>query len=95
MRRTIPFAAVGAALLAISFSYAPAQGPQAGRGKPAQVWEYRIIVLTDVVNAQQALQQEPAKTAAAVESKFKELGQDGWEYSGNLPGTAVFKRPKP
>jgi hypothetical protein len=95
MRRTIPFATVAAALLAAWVSYGFAQAARQGGGKPSQVWEYRVIVLADVVNIQQALQQGPGKTASAVESKFNELGQGGWEYCGDLHGTAVFKRPKP
>jgi hypothetical protein len=95
MRRAIPFAAVVAALLTAWVSYSFAQAAKQGVGKAAQVWEYRVIILTDVVNFQQALHQEPGKTGAAIESKFNELGQGGWEYCGDLPGTAVFKRPKP
>jgi len=95
MRRTIPFAVVATALLAAWVSYAFAQNAKQGDGKPAQAWEYRVLVLTDVVGVQQALQQKSGKMGAAVESKFNELGRDGWEYCGNLPGTAVFKRPKP
>jgi hypothetical protein len=95
MRRTIPFAAVAAGLLAAWVSCGFAQNAKQGGGKSAQAWEYRILVLTDVVDVQQALQQKPGKTGAAVESKFNELGRDGWEYCGDLPGTAVFKRPKP
>ncbi len=95
MRRSIPLAALAAILLATWVSYAFAQNAKPAGGKAAHAWEYRIIVLTDLVNAQQAITQEPSKTAGAVESKFNELGQDGWEYCGDLPGTALFKRPKP
>jgi hypothetical protein len=95
MRRSIPLAMVAIALLVIGFSYAHARNPQQTGSKPAPAWEYRLLLLTDVVKMPQALQQEPSKTAAVIESKFNELGRDGWEYCGDLPGTAVFKRPKP
>jgi hypothetical protein len=94
MRRAIPFAAVAAALLAAWISFSRAQDAQRGGANAARAWEYRVVVLTDVVGVQQALQQAPGKTGAALESKFNELGQDGWEYCGDLPGAAVFKRPK-
>jgi len=55
----------------------------------------RVIALTDVVSAQQAAQQEPAKSFAAFEVRFNELGRDSWEYCGYINGAAVFKRPKP
>jgi hypothetical protein len=95
MRRVIPYAIVATALLAIWLSYAHARNPQQIGGKAAQAWEYRILVLTDVVKVPQALQQEPSKTAVAIESRFNELGRDDWEYCGDSPGAAVFKRPKP
>jgi hypothetical protein len=86
---------VATTLLAIWFSYVHARNPQQIGGKAAQAWEYRILVLTDVVKVPQALQQVPSKTADAIESRFNELGRDRWEYCGDLPGAAVFKRPKP
>ncbi|WP_165228164.1 hypothetical protein [Aquisphaera insulae] len=95
MRRSIPLAAIAAALLAAWISYAFAQDAKRGGGDATRAWEYRIVVLTDVVNVQQAFGQEPGKTAAAIESKFNELGRDGWDYCGEWPGVAVFKRPKP
>ena len=90
MRRAIPFAAVTAVVLAAWISFSSAQDTQRGGANAARAWEYRLVVLAEVVDAQQA----PGKATAAVESKFNELGQDGWEYCGDLPGAAVFKRSK-
>jgi len=94
MRRALPVAAVAAVVFAAWVSYGFAQDAKQAGGPAAKAWEYRVLVLTDVVKPQQALQQEPGKTGAAVEATFNDLGQDGWEYCGDLPGAVVFKRPK-
>ncbi|QDV32591.1 hypothetical protein [Tautonia plasticadhaerens] len=94
MRRAIPLAVVAAALVAAWFSSGLAQGgaPQAS-DEVVPSWEYRVLILSDVVDAQQALRQEGGQTATAFESRFDELGRDDWESCGDLPGVAIFKQP--
>jgi hypothetical protein len=92
MRVSISIAAIVAALVAW-VSYTVAQDAKQESGTAAQAWDYRVIALTEML-AEQASLREPEKMVAAIESGFNELGQDGWEYSGDLPGAAVFKRPK-
>jgi hypothetical protein len=62
-----------------------------GNAHPA--WEYRVLTPTDFVKTEQAFK-EPAEVNAAIEAKFNESGQDGWELALSPPGTLVFKRPK-
>lgn len=67
-------------------------GAQVKEQVAARAREYRVIDLTGIMLAGV---QKPEERAAAVESKFNELGRDGWEF-GALDGvTAVFQRPKP
>jgi hypothetical protein len=94
MRRVSLSTAAICVLLAAVFSLAHAHASREGGGNAAQAWEYRLVVLTDVVSAQKAEQQETAKSFAAFEARFNELGRDRWEYCGYLNGTAVFKRPR-
>ena len=93
MRRTFLFAAVTFALLAAVFSFARAREESEGRVNVAPSWEYRLLMLTNVVNTQTALR-EPAKAVTDMESKFNELGREGWEYCEISNGIVVFKRPK-
>jgi hypothetical protein len=50
---------------------------------PAQVWEYRVQLITDFVQTD----------VAALEKKLNELGHEGWELSQQMGLTVVFKRP--
>ncbi|SFH99395.1 hypothetical protein [Planctomicrobium piriforme] len=95
MFRTITFLAVAAVLVSICGSYSFGEPANKQPGNIAQVWEYRVIALADLVSVQQALQadQRP-QVVQTIEAKFNQLGRDGWEYSGDLPGTAIFKRLK-
>ena len=93
MRRAFLSAAVACALVAALFSLARARDSREAVNA-APTWEYRVLLLTEVVSVQQALQ-EPTKMGPAVEAKFNELGRDGWELCENLNGLVVFKRLKP
>jgi hypothetical protein len=85
MRRRYSLVIVALALVAGVASLLPAQDPP----KPAgAAWEYRVVLLTDVAS----LQQKPAEMTAALESKFNDLGKDGWEIAENINGGIVFKR---
>lgn len=80
--------AIAALVLVVGFAtFLPAQGPS-----PAvtPVWEYRVILVTEVVN----LQQKPEEMAAALEAKFNDLGKDSWDIAENINGGIVFKRQK-
>lgn len=92
-RANIPLAVAASALIAAWFSSGLAQEAPQAPDEAVPTWEYRVLILSDVVEAQQALQQEGGQTAAAFEARFDELGRDGWEYCGDLPGAAIFKRP--
>jgi hypothetical protein len=91
MRRSYLFVAVVAVLLGGIISLA---GARDARVMAAPAWEYRVVMLTEVVSLQQAIH-EPAKVGAAVEAKFNELGRDGWELGEHINGMVVFKRQKP
>jgi hypothetical protein len=91
MRRSYLFMALTAVLLCGVFSFARARD---ARVMAAPAWEYRAILLTDLVKFQEAMH-EPAKVVTAVETKFNEFGRDGWELCENINGLVVFKRPKP
>jgi hypothetical protein len=91
MRRVFLFVAVAAVLLCGVLTFAPAREL---RVVAAPAWEYRVLMITDIVNVQQAFN-EPAKAVTAVEVKFNELGRDGWELCQQLNGVVVFKRGKP
>jgi hypothetical protein len=94
MRRVSFFTAAICVLLAVVFSLARARESREVGLNAAQGWEYRIVVLPDVAAAPNAGQQPTAKTFAAFEARFNELGRDGWEYCGFLNGATVFKRPR-
>ena len=86
MRRNVPLAIAALVLLVGSATFLPAQGPTP---EVRPEWEYRVILVTEVVN----LQQKPEAMAAALEARFNELGKDGWEIAENINGGIVFKRP--
>jgi len=86
MRRNVPLAIAALILFVGAATLLPAQG-QPPEGRPG--WEYRVILVTEVVN----LQQKPEAMAAALEARFNELGKDGWEIAENINGGIVFKRP--
>ena len=94
MRRVSFFTAAICVVLAVVFSFARAREPREVGLNAAQGWEYRILALADVVAAPNAGQQPAAKTFAAFEARFNELGRDGWEYCGYITGATVFKRPR-
>jgi hypothetical protein len=91
MRRSFLFVVLPLVLLCGVLSLARARD---ARVVAVATWEYRILLLTDLVKFDEALK-EPAKAVSAVETKFNELGRDGWELTGQLNGTVVFKRQKP
>jgi hypothetical protein len=93
MRRAFLSAAFSCALVAALFSLARARDAREQAARAAPSWEYRVLMLTDIVTMQQAIH-EPAKTGPAVESKFNELGRDGWDLYEHINGMLVFKRPK-
>jgi hypothetical protein len=93
MRRVCLFTAAASLLFAAVFSLASAREVREAGVNATQDWEYRLIVLTDVVSPQKAAL-EPTKAFAAFEVRFNELGREKWEYCGYLNGAAVFKRPK-
>jgi len=94
MRRASLLTVAICVLIAAAFSVARARESREGGVNAAPAWEYRLIVLTDIVPPQKAGQQENAKPYAAFEVRFNELGRDSWEYCGYLNGAAVFKRPR-
>lgn len=87
MRRNVLLAVTAVALVAVFATILPAQGPQTA---VPTGWEYRVILITEVVN----LQQKPEEMTAALEAKFNELGKEGWDIAENINGGIVFKRQK-
>ncbi|OJW13714.1 MAG: hypothetical protein BGO49_29765 [Planctomycetales bacterium 71-10] len=87
MRRNVFLAIAALVLVAVFATLLPAQGPQAS---VPTAWEYRVILITEVVN----LQQKPEEMTAALEAKFNELGKEGWDIAENINGGIVFKRRK-
>jgi hypothetical protein len=95
MRRAYLSAAAVCVLLAAAFSIARAQNPREAAVKAAPSWEYRIIMLPDMINNQDLARQEGGKPSTALEPKFNELGRDGWEFCEHINTMVVFKRPRP
>jgi hypothetical protein len=86
-------AAGGFVIAALTFSLAPAQDAgKAGRNGPP-AWEYRTLQFPDVIKLNEALS-DPKKATEDLNTRFNELGRDGWEIATSLPGVVVFKRPK-
>ncbi|WP_435011579.1 hypothetical protein P12x_002895 [Tundrisphaera lichenicola] len=83
-------------VLSIVAGFSLARGPdaQVQPAKSASIWEYRVLLLTELINIQQAMK-EPSKIRVAVEERYNELGRDGWEYCGNDNALVTFKRMKP
>lgn len=90
----IPIAIAAVMLTCVStFMALRADGKKLPAASPA--FEYRVIVLTDIVDVRKVLEDGPSKVATKIESKFNELGRDGWKYSGDINGSVIFERPKP
>jgi hypothetical protein len=103
MRRVLPFALVAVVSLAVWFSLANAREPVPVQGPAPRAWEYKVVIAAKEFQAalQGAFQggrdQEPDpldKLGEAMQQKFNALGQEGWEYAGDINGAVVFKRPK-
>jgi hypothetical protein len=77
------------------YVFAHAQNAHCGAAKATHAWEYQVVVMADVVIVHDEALQDTAKARVAIESKFNELGRDGWEYCGEIPGGVVFKRSRP
>lgn len=75
-------------LLAVGITRLPAQNAPEAEA-PARAWEYRALLVTDLVSADQ----KPAEQTAALEAKFNELGRKGWELAEQMNRVIVFKRP--
>jgi hypothetical protein len=58
--------------------------------KSGQVWEYKVVLLTDIVDGKS----QPQDQVAAMETRCNELGRDRWELSLQINRVVVFKRPK-
>jgi len=93
MRRFCLFATVTITLVAATFPFARARVADEQAANASAAWEYRVFLLTDIVNAIDA-SENPKKVPPAVESRFNALGRDRCEFSANINGMAVFKRPK-
>lgn len=91
MRRAFSFAVLALAALTGWYAFARAQDTRGGGPRAERTWEYRVRAFDGMVTDLQ----DTAKAVASVESKFNELGRDGWEYCGTIPGAAVFKRSRP
>jgi len=80
-----------AALVLVLVSGFAALLPAQGTAQPTpSTWEYRVFLVTEVID----LQQKPDQMASALEARFNELGKDGWEIAENINGAIVFKRLK-
>jgi len=90
MRSVYLSVAVGCVLLSAMFSRLPAQVTTKQTGDAVRGFEYRVIYLPDIAQANQ----KPTNQVAAIESKFNELGRDGWELCANMTTAVVFKREK-
>lgn len=97
MNRTSILAGVGIGIILTGATLAALKAePQApAKAVSSPAWQYRVILLTDVVDLRTALKDGPGKMATAIESKFDELGKDGWEFAGEINGGAIFKRSEP
>ncbi|MBI1325690.1 hypothetical protein GC170_21200 [bacterium] len=97
MNRTSILAGIGIGIIltgaTLAALRAEPQPPAKAVSSPA--WQYRVILLTDVVDVRTALKDGPGKLAASLEKKFDELGNEGWEYAGEINGGAIFKRREP
>ena len=87
MSRNYFVGVIACVLLVVAYSRLPAQegakpAPSAGG------WEYHVVLLTDLVSADQT----PAEQTTALETKFNDLGQEGWELCQQLNRVVVFKR---
>jgi hypothetical protein len=91
MRRKLSLT-IGLMLLVAGFLLLPtlfAQDTSQTDRRSAQQWEYRVLPMSDVAGTG-----EEAEQAKRVETKFNELGSEGWEFAQIHLRVAVFKRPK-
>jgi hypothetical protein len=82
---------LGALVLTATVGAAAISRSEAVEARPAGAgaWEYRVILVSDLVPDQGA----PAAQVTALESKLNTLGRDGWELSQQMQRVMVFKRP--
>jgi hypothetical protein len=95
MRKTLITIVIAAVMLTSvsTFMALRAEGKKLPTASPT--WEYRVVVLTDIIDISKAIEDGPSKIGTTIESKFNELGRDGWKYSGDINGAVIFERPKP
>ncbi len=97
MQRNISLLSAGLILLMAGFLLLPplfAQWPKQTmkwtmEGHSRQQWEYRVLPMSEIAGTG-----DEADQARRVESKFNDLGADGWEFCQIHLRVAVFKRPK-
>ena len=91
MRRVYLSIALACVPLAIILSQLPAaeEAPEKVR-EAAQLWDYRVLLLTDVAKVDQT----PREQILALERTFDELGDEGWELCEATTRIVVLKRPQ-
>ena len=88
MRRSSMFLVAAMAVFASMSLFLPAQDKVDSRVIGRDQWEYRVLLMSDIAKGKADDQ------AAAVETKFNELGREGWEFSQIHLKVAVLKRRK-
>lgn len=59
-----------------------------------QAWEYKVVDIESLIEIRGLGRENRERMAAELEKGLNRLGEEGWEFSFELRGPMVFKRPK-
>lgn len=63
-------------------------------GLDVQAWEYKVVDVESLIEIRGLGRESREKMGAELEKGLNRLGKEGWEFSFEMRGPMVFKRPK-
>ena len=95
MRSTFVLVGVAAVSLGVALLVPRSEAQYDPQESPGvQAWEYKVVDIESLIEIRGLGRENREKMAAELEKSLNRLGDEGWEFSFELRGPMVFKRPK-